>query len=241
MKQRVPTVNRVGAFLGGGMAKTAVAKKSAKSAAQRSSSLYGVHPGVAKMQKWIGGLKEQTGRTLEDWVVLTQKECPTDGHKARVEWLKKKHKLGNNSAWWIAERAAGKGFEGDSSEVYLATAVKYVEQQYSGAKEKLLPVYYELLEMGTSVADDVKACPCQTIVPLYRNHVFAQIKPTTNARIDLGFALAKYKGKLPKRLIDTGGLAKKDRITHRIEIIDVRGIDDDVRKWMQMAYDLDGE
>jgi len=36
--------------------------------------------------------------------------------------------------------------------------------------------------------------------------------------IDLGFALTHYKGKLPKRLIDTGGLAKKDRITHRMEI-----------------------
>ena len=63
---------------------------------------------------------------------------------------------------------------------------------------------------------DVKACPCKTMVPLYREHVFAQIKPTTNTRIDLGFALAHYKGKLPKRIVDTGGLAKKDRITHRI-------------------------
>jgi hypothetical protein len=57
------------------------------------------------------------------------------------------------------------------------------------------------------------------MVPLYRNHVFAQIKPTTNTRIDLGLALAKYpESKLPKRLIDTGGKAKKDRITRRIEI-----------------------
>jgi hypothetical protein len=223
------------------MAKTAAAKKSERSAAQRSSSLYSVHPGVAMMQKWIAELKEQTGRTLEEWVALTQNEGPAEGHKARVEWLKKKHKLGNNSAWWIAERAGGKGFEGDSPEAYLAIAVKYVEQQYSGAKEKLLPVYHELLEIGTSVADDVKACPCQTMVPLYRNHVFAQIKPTTNSRIDLGFALAKYRGKLPKRLIDTGGLAKKDRITHRMELTNVGQIDDDVRKWVRTAYDLDGE
>jgi hypothetical protein len=79
------------------------------------------------------------------------------------------------------------------------------------------------------------------MVPLYRNHVFAQIKPTTNSRIDMGFALAKYKGKFPKRLIDTGGLAKKDRITHRIEITEVSQIDDDVRKWTKTAYELDGE
>jgi len=38
-------------------------------------------------------------------------------------------------------------------------------------------------------------------------------------------AIAHYKGKLPKRLVDTGGLAKKDRITHRIELKSVREID----------------
>jgi hypothetical protein len=85
----------------------------------------------------------------------------------------------------------------------------------------------------------VKACPGKTIVPLYRHHVFAQIKPTTNTRIDLGFALAAFQGKLPKRLIDTGGLAKKDRITHRIEIKSNADLDDEVEKWLKVAYDLD--
>ncbi len=37
------------------------------------------------------------------------------------------------------------------------------------------------------------------IKPLYLEHVFAQIKPTTNSRIDLGLALPHYKRKLPKR------------------------------------------
>ena len=223
------------------MAKTASATEAQKSRSSKSLSLYDVHPGVAMMQKWISELKEKTGRTVEEWVALTQKEGPASGHKARVAWLKKKYKMGNNSAWWIAERAGGKGWEEDSPDAYLATAKKYVEEQYSGKKEALRPIYDELLEIGKSTANDVKACPCQTMVPLYRNHVFAQIKPTTNSRIDLGFALAKHKGKLPKRLIDTGGLAKKDRITHRIEITDVAQIDDEVRKWVKIAYELDAE
>jgi hypothetical protein len=77
------------------------------------------------------------------------------------------------------------------------------------------------------------------MVPLYRNHVFAQIKPTTNRRIDLGFALAGYKGKLSKRLVDTGGLAKKDRITHRIEMKSASDLNDEVKSWLKIAYDLD--
>lgn len=222
------------------MAKEAATAQS-KTPSRKDSGLYDVHPGIAMIQKWVGELKEKTGRTVEEWVALVQKEGPKTGHKARVEWLKTKHKMGNNSAWWIAERAEGKSGEEDTPNGYLEAAEKYVEQQYSGKKEQLRPIYDELLEMGKSVAQDVKACPCQTMVPFYRNHVFAQIKPTTNSRIDLGFALAKHRGKLPKRLIDTGGLAKKDRITHRIEITETSQIDDDVRKWLKTAYDLDGE
>jgi hypothetical protein len=222
------------------MAKATAAAKS-KVPSRKSSGSYDVHPGIAMVQKWIGELKVKTGRTVDEWVALVQKEGPKTGHKSRVGWLKTKHKMGNNSAWWIAERAEGKSGEEDTPEGYLEAAGKYVEEQYSGKKEQLRPIYDELLELGKSVAEDVKACPCETMVPFYRNHVFAQIKPTTNSRVDLGFALAKHKGKLPKRLIDTGGLAKKDRITHRIEITEVGQIDDDVRKWLKTAYDLDGE
>jgi hypothetical protein len=209
-----------------------------KAKAARDTSLYGVHPGVAMVQKWVAELKEKTGRTLEEWIALVKKEGPKV-EKARRDWLKSKHKLGTNSAWWIAERADGKGGEEDTPEAYLKTAVLYVEEQYAGSKEKLRPIYDELLKLGKSLGDDAKACPCKTMVPLYRKHVFAQIKPTTNTRIDLGFALTHFKGKLPKRLIDTGGLAKKDRITHRIPLTCVKEIDGEVKKWLETAYALD--
>jgi hypothetical protein len=87
------------------------------------------------------------------------------------------------------------------------------------------------------VGKDVKACPCKTMVPLYRNHVFAQIKPTTRTRIDLGFALGPTRAK--GRLLDTGGFAKKDRITHRIAISGLEDIDDEVKGWLKTAYEMD--
>jgi hypothetical protein len=200
--------------------------------------LYDVHPGVATVQKWIAELKQKTGRSLEEWMDFLKKEGPKDEESQR-EWLKVRFKLGTNSAWWIAARVAGKESEEDSPEKYLAAAPAYVEKQYAGKKAALLPIYDDLLKLGKSIGRDVKACPCLTMVPLYRNHVFAQIKPTTNTRVDLGLALTHYKGKLPKWLVDTGGLAKKDRITHRIEIADVEQIDADVEKWLKTAYDLD--
>lgn len=189
----------------------------AKAGEAMKKSLYGVHPGVAMVQKWVAELKEKTGRSLEECIALAKKEGPKED-KARRAWLKRKYNLGTNSAWWISERVDGKGGEEDSPEACLKTAVVYVEEQYAGAKEKLRPVYDELLRLGKPMGGDVKACSCKTMVPLYREHVFAQIKPTTNTRVDLGFALAKYKGKLPKRIIDTGGLGKKDRNTHRVAL-----------------------
>lgn len=35
------------------------------------------------------------------------------------------------------------------------------------------------------------------------------------------------------------GLAKKDRITHRIEVKSVDEIDAEVKKWLKTAYELD--
>jgi hypothetical protein len=84
---------------------------------------------------------------------------------------------------------------------------------------------------------DVKACPCQTIVPLYRKRVFAQIKPTTRTRIDFGLALKDTKA--TGRLTDTGGFAKKDRITHRFAITSLADIDAEVKRWLRTAYEMD--
>lgn len=206
------------------------------STATKSLGPYTVHPGVAQVQKWIEELPRKTGRSLDEWLALTRKSgLPTE--KERREWLKKEHKLGTNAASWIAERLEGKGTEEDSPETYLKTAAEWVEAQYSGPRAALRPLYEQLLKLGFSLGKDVKACPCKTMVPFYRKHVFAQIRPSTNTRIDLGFALGNMK--TPKRLIDTGGYEKKDRITRRIEVKAKADIDDDVKRWLQKAYDLD--
>jgi hypothetical protein len=199
-------------------------------------SPYSVHPGVAMVQKWVQALPQKTGRSLEEWIALTKKSGPAT-EKERREWLKQKHKFGTNYAAWIAGRAEGKNTEEDSPEAYLKTAAEWVEAQYAGPRAALRPLYEQLLKLGFSLGKDVRACPCKTMVPFYRNHVFAQIKPSTSTRIDLGFALGNVK--TPTRLIDTGGYEKKDRITRRIEIKSKDDIDDEVKRWLTKAYEMD--
>jgi Domain of unknown function (DUF5655)/Domain of unknown function (DUF4287) len=198
-------------------------------------SKYDVHPSLAMYQSTLAGMKQKTGRTLEEWIALAGKAGPAT-EKERRAWLQTKHGLGRNYAWWIAEQSVGKGDDG-TPETYLKQADEYVEKMYSGAKAELRPIFDELLALGRTLGKDVRVCPCQTMVPFYRKHVFAQIKPTTRTRIDLGLALKNTK--VPKRLLDTGGLAKKDRITHRIEITSLKDIDAEVKKWIKIAYEMD--
>ncbi|MGE3107769.1 MAG: DUF5655 domain-containing protein [Phycisphaerales bacterium] len=207
-----------------------------------SESPYSVHPGVATVQDWIASLADKTGRSLEQWLGLIKKAGPKD-QAGRREWLRREHGLGTNAAGWLAERAEGKGAEDSDPAEYLVAAVKHVDAMFGGAKAGLRPLYDELLSRCLAFNAGVKACPCKTMVPLYREHVIAHIKPATRTRIDFGLALGAMmksgKPRMPSRLIDTGGFAKKDRITHRITVQGSRDIDDDLMKWFGRAFELD--
>lgn len=203
----------------------------------KRKSLYSVHPGVAMVQKWIAELEKKSGRSLDGWMKFIRKNGPATV-AARRAWLKDVHGIGGNTAAWMAQRSASETTTWDESpEAYLKAADVFVERMFAGKKAALKPIYDALLEKAFTLGKDVKACPCQTIVPLYRNHVFAQIKPATNTRIDLGFALKDTKP--TGRLIDTGGFAKKDRITHRIPIAGLSDIDAEVAHWLSAAYEMD--
>jgi hypothetical protein len=180
------------------------------------------------VQTMIANLPERTGKTIEEWLQLVEKE-KLDTVKERVAWLKSHHGLGMTTSHLIAEYETG-AWESYNPEALVAA-------MFSGPKTGLYPLYERLLKLGLDLGEDVRACPCKTIVPLYRRHVFAEIKPTTRTRIDLGFALKDTPAK--GRLLDTGGLAKKDRITHRILITSMEEIDDEVLRWLRKAYDLD--
>lgn len=193
--------------------------------AVKMKSRYSEHPGVAMEKKTIASLKAKTGRSLEEWIAAVKKR----GGKTRadrVAWLKGEG-LGMNYAGWIADHASGGVAEYDPDAL--------VEAMFRGGKAPLRPIYDALLDLGFRLGKDVTVTPCSTIVPFRRNYVFAQVKPSTLTRIDLGLALGDTKA--PKRLIPTGGLEKGDRITHRIPITKPAEIDGEVRKWLKTAYD----
>ncbi|MBL8765035.1 MAG: DUF4287 domain-containing protein [Phycisphaerae bacterium] len=223
-------------------ASSLAAPKRARPAAIKADR-FDVHPGVEKVQKWIAELKPRTGRTLDEWVTLCRKQGPGDEKSCRA-WLKEKHGLGTNTSAWMAEKAhAAPGTPSeDSPDAYLAAAAVYTRDLYAGPKAALKPIHDEIVRAARALGADVKVCPCKTMIPLYRAHVFAQIRPATRARVDLGLCLTpliKRGTALPARLIDTGGFAKKDRITHRIELTGPAMFDAEARRWLKRAYELE--
>jgi hypothetical protein len=205
-----------------------------------TSSCFSVHPGVEMGARMVARLPEKTGRSLDEWVELIRAEHPSESRgavRSHTAWLESEYGLGTHYATLLAEAAEGLGRERWDPDAYLEVAPGYVTAMYEGEKRHLEPIYQALLEVGLALGDDVRVSPTKTFVPLYRLHVFAQIKPTTQTCIDLGLALGETVG--TGRLIDTGGLAQGDRITHRIPVHSVDEVDDEVARWLRTAYELD--
>ena len=97
--------------------------------------------------KWVSELKEKTGRNLEEWCAYIQKNGP-DEMAARRQWLKEKHKIGTNTAWWLAERVDGQPTWDETPEQYLAIAPTYVDEMFSGPKAGLRPLGEALMRLG---------------------------------------------------------------------------------------------
>ncbi|HEX7554566.1 MAG TPA: DUF5655 domain-containing protein [Geothrix sp.] len=200
---------------------------------------YDLHPSVAYVQTVLANLRTKTGHTAEAWVELIRGQGLADP-KAIQGWLKTQG-LGGTHAGLLTQRAStapGHAFD-DTPQGYLAAAPGYVDGQYGGKKAALRPLFEQIVTRIRGLGPDVKVCPCETIVPFYRNHVFAEVKPLV-ARLDLGVALGDpAKVKDPGgRLKDTGGFAKKDRITHKMEITSEADIEFAL-PWLRRAYERD--
>ena len=198
---------------------------------------YDLHPALAYLAAVERNLPKTTGRSMQAWVRIIRQAGIRDAKHCRA-WLKQTHKLGGTTVALLTAKFEGKGEHDADPKVYLKQAPKYVESLYA-AKPNLRPVHDTLIRLARGLGKDVKVCPCKTIIPLYRNFVFAQIKPTTKTRIHFGLALKHCKVKPPKTLKPTGGLERGDRITHAFALAASADITPEVKRWLKIAYEQD--
>ncbi|MFT4604822.1 MAG: hypothetical protein ACI9W4_001561 [Rhodothermales bacterium] len=135
-------------------------------------------------------------------------------------WLQQKHGLGSTTAMGIA-------------------APRIVEAMYEDKKAHLRPIHEAVVGLALDIAPDPRICPTKAAVPFYRNHVIANLRPTTQKRVDLGLCIRLAEPPASDRVIPVGGKGSGDRINYRIPLQDLAEVDELVSLCLAMAYSED--
>jgi hypothetical protein len=199
----------------------------AKSAVRGGAkSKYSPHPMLQKEEDDKERLREATGRSFDEWIALARSKGPATQRACR-EWLQEKNGLGSRNAWWIASMATST--EGPTYDAPEAL----VEALYSGAKAALRPLHEKVVDAALAQGDDVIATSCKTMVPIYRKHVFAELRPVDGA-VEVALAL----GDVPARgrLLPSDGRQPGDRLTHRVMVRSDSDVDAELNGWLAAAY-----
>ncbi|MDW3209423.1 MAG: DUF4287 domain-containing protein [Reichenbachiella sp.] len=173
------------------------------------------------LKTMIDNMPEKTGKSLDEWKKILTKEA-FEKHGEAVKYLKTEHGVTHGFANTIVLLSKE---ENRSSE-------DLVETQYKG-KEALIPIYETLINHLQSLGNDITITPKKGSVSIIRKRQFVLIKPATKSRIDLGFKL-KDKS-VEDRLGDSGPFGTM--CTHRVMISEVSEIDEELKGWIQEAYE----
>ncbi|MGH7482145.1 MAG: DUF5655 domain-containing protein [Longimicrobiales bacterium] len=175
-------------------------------------------------------MRERTGRTLEEWVALVEASgIDALDQRAVRRWLKIEHAVPQNSQWAIADAAArAAGWEPPSVE-------QYVDQQYSGAKAGLRPVFDGLREIVDAFGDDVRMEGRATYTPFVRRRQFAAVAAATRNRIDVGL---RYTAAPTSKLLTTA--SAPGQATHKLSLTSVEEITNEIERLLRAAYDQNG-
>ena len=179
-------------------------------------------------QTMIENLHKNTGKTIEQWTAIVNKENFAK-HGEMVKFLKEKHSLTHGFANLIAHKA--KGSDAGSAENQDDLIVK----QYQG-KEHFKPLYDKLMENIRQFGNDIEIAPKNAYVSLRRKKQFAILQPATKTRFEIGIIL---KGQAPKGKLEAISAANA-MCSHRINIAGINEIDKEVIDWIRAAYNNAG-
>ena len=182
------------------------------------------------MDAMTAGLKERTGKTLEEWVLEVQASGidPLD-QKAVRNWLKSEHGVLMNSQWAIADAAArAAGWARPDLE-------GYIDSQYQADKAALRPIFDTLREFIEGLGDDVSVEGRSGYTPFVRKRQFAAVQASAKTRVDLGL---RFKQAPNSALLSTNSLPGQS--THKLGINSPEQFTDEVKALIRLAYEQNG-
>jgi predicted transport protein len=109
-----------------------------------------------------------------------------------------------------------------------------ITKQYQG-KEHFKPFYDKLMSEILSYGKDVEIAPKNNYVSLRRKKQFAILNPATKTRFEIGINL---KGQEPKGKLEAE--KPNSMCSHKINITDIKDLDNEVFEWIKAAYENAG-
>lgn len=179
-------------------------------------------------QTMIDNLEKNTGKSLDQWVGIVQKEA-FKKHGEIVKFLKTEHGFTHGFANLVAHKAlkSDAGSASDTNEL--------ITKQYTG-KEHFLPIYEKLSSEIKAFGSDVEFAPKNAYVSVKRKKQFAMLIPATKTRYEIGINL---KGHPAEGILEidtkTNGMC-----SHKIHLTDQNDISSEVVNWIKTAYNSAG-
>lgn len=173
------------------------------------------------LQSMIDNMPEKTGKSLEEWQEILKSQN-FEKFSDAVKYLKSEYGVTHGYANTIV----------NLSKEEKKTDNELVLEQYKG-KETLLTMYALLLNVINTFGKDIQIAPKKANVSLRTNKQFVLIQPTTKDRIDLGLKLRNQP--VEGRLEASGPFGSM--CTHRIRLMDVGDIDEEVVGYLKAAYE----
>lgn len=172
-------------------------------------------------------LESATGKPISHWIALAKRSAHST-FQACAAWLVEEHGLSRMHAQWIASYALS-----DEDPTEYEDPTRLVDALYSGTRASLRELHEAIVDRILALGPDVVVTACKTMVPAYRKHVFAELRPK-DAAIEVSLALgdAPARGRLE---IDARKNAS-DRVRHRILVRSTSELDAAFARCLGAAY-----
>lgn len=179
-------------------------------------------------QTMIDNLEKNTGKSLDQWIAIVQKE-DFKKHGEIVKFLKTKHGFTHGFANLVAHKSL-KSDAGSAS-----NTDELIAKQYKG-KEHFLPIYEKLSSVIKGFGSDVEFAQKNAYVSVKRKKQFAMLIPATKSRYEIGINL---KGHPAEGILEidtkTNGMC-----SHKIHLTGQNDLTSEVVNWIKTAYEAAG-
>lgn len=190
---------------------------------------YRPHPMLSTQQGVMRTVEAESGKGFDAWVRAGRTAGPKE-RRPLIAWYLAQHAFKPMQAAWLAEAALGGLADyGDPA--------GFVDALYAGPRARLRPLHEALVDACYACGQDVIVTACKTMVPAYRKHVFAELRPAPadeGVLLRLALGAADVTERLQR---DTSGMPG-ERLSHAVVVASTREIDRELERWLASAYAL---